>query len=233
MGLTVADVASIPAFSTLSAETLELIRPAVLERTFPRGEIIFLEGDRSRGLWFLRKGRVKIFRVSADGREQGLCLMREGMCCGCPLFFGAVNPASAQALESATLYLIQGRAVLDLADRSPEICRALFGVFARGERVLSSLVVSLSCSNLVGRLASVLLDHADREDPRSEGGSRPFLTLSHEELACLVGTSREVVTRSLDGLRKQGVIELARKRIVILDFPRLDAMARPPAGPPA
>lgn len=225
MAVSIADLASIPAFSTLCPEALGLIQQFVLERSFPPGQIIFLEGERSRGLWFLKQGRVKIFHVSANGREQGLCVMRTGMCCGCPLFYGETNPASAQALDQVTLYLIEGRVALDLAERYPEVGRALFGVFARGEKLLSTLVVSLSCSSLLGRIAQILLDQVDGQQAATQAGSYPSLTLSHEELASLVGTSREVVTRSLHRLQKTGVIELGRKRITIVDLQGLEATA--------
>ncbi len=218
MGISAIDIASIPAFSTLRLEALEVIQRVVVERTFSPGQIIFLEGERSRGLWFLKEGRVKIFRMSAGGREQGLCLMRAGMCCGCPLFYGETNPASAQALDAVTLYFIEGEIALSLADRYPELCRALFGIFARGEKILSSLVVSLSCSRLIRRLAKILLDQID--------GSRFSLTLSHQELAGLAGTSREVVSRCLERLQKEGAIDLGRKRITVLDAEKLEAMAR-------
>lgn len=217
MGVSVADVAAIPAFSKLSLEALGLIQRAVVERTFSTGQIIFLEGERSRGLWFLKEGQVKIFRTSADGREQSLCLMRSGMCCGCPLFYGETNPASAQALDAVTLYFIKAEVALGLADRYPEVSRALLGVFARGEKILSSLVVSLSCSRLTGRLAQILLDHTGSQEP---------LTLSHEQLAGLAGTSREVVSRCLDRFKRIGAVALGRKRIIILDSEKLKAMTR-------
>jgi CRP/FNR family transcriptional regulator len=226
MAVSIAEVASIPAFSKLRPETLALLQRALVERTFPPGQLIFVEGERTKGLWFLREGRVKIFRTSLDGREQGLCLMRAGMCCGCPLFYGELNPASAEALDTVTVYLMEEAVVLDLAGRHPEVCQALFGVFARGEQVLSSLLVSLSCSRLIGRLAQVLLEQTEGGEAASSGGTRRCVGLSHEELACLVGTSREVVTRSLDRLQKAGVVELGRKQITILNPKKLLVMTR-------
>lgn len=226
MSVSVNDIQAISAFSRLSPEGLHVIRRAVVERTFPPGQIIFLEGERGQGLWFLKEGRVKIFRISADGREQGLCLMRPGMCCGCPLFYGDTNPASAQAVDEVTLYLIGRGAVLELVDHCPEFFRALFGVFARGERILSSLVVSLSCSPLVARLAQILLEHADGQEATTPGGPQLSLVLSHQELADLAGTSREVVSRFLEKLERVGAIELGRKRITILDSEKLEAVVR-------
>lgn len=225
MGITAEGVASIPVFSKLPAETLTLVRRAVVERTFPPGHLIFVEGEQSRGLWFLKEGRVKIFRMSREGREQGLCLMRPGMCCGCPLFYGELNPASAEAVDMVTLYFIDRTVALDLADRSPDFGRALFGVFARGEQILSSLVARLSCSHLAGRLAHFLLEQSERQPPRTQGQSPRSLGLSHQQVASLLGTSRETVTRGLAKLEDAGVIELGRKRITILDARRLRGIA--------
>lgn len=226
MGISVTDIQTIPAFSKLCREALELVRRIAVERVFQPGQMIFLEGERSRGLWFLKEGRIRIFRASADGREQGLCLMRSGMCCGCPLFYGETNPASAQALDTVRVYFIEGNTALGLAERDPEISRALFSVFAKGEQILSSLLVSLSCSRLASRLAQVLLDHTQDGDAARDRPPNSALTLSHQELADLLGTSREAVTRSLDGLQRAGSIELGRRRITILDPEKLRTLAR-------
>ncbi len=226
MGVSITDIMAIPVFSRLSLEGLDLIRRVVVERTFPPGQIIFLEGERSQGLWFLKEGRVKIFRMSAEGREQGLCVMRSGMCCGCPLFYGETNPASAQSLDTVTLYFIRRDVALGLADRHPEVSRALLRVFAKGEQILSSLVVNLSCSRLIDRLAQILLDHSEGQDPPTQRGTQPSLKLSHQELANLLGTTREVVSRYLDRLEWAGVVKLGRKRITILDSEKLEAMTR-------
>ena len=226
MRASIADLQAIPAFSKLDPRALALVQGAVVERTFPPGQMIFLEGEPGQGLWFLKDGRVRIYRVSAEGREQGFCVMRAGMCCGCPLFYGETNPASAQALDTVTMYFIRAAAALGLAEQSPEIGRALFGVFANGEKILSSLVVSLSCSHLAGRLAHLLLEQSQEPRARPHPQSPPFVAFSHQDLAGLLGTSREVVTRSLDRLARARAIQLGRRRIVILDPAKLRAMAR-------
>ncbi|MBI2561736.1 MAG: Crp/Fnr family transcriptional regulator [candidate division NC10 bacterium] len=224
--LSLADIQSVPAFAKLCRAALGLIRRVAVTRTFQPGQMIFIEGEPSRGLWFLKEGRVRIYRMSADGREQGLCLMRAGMCCGCPLFYGETNPASAQAVETVTMYFIEADVALRLAEQDSEIGRALFSVFAKGEQILSSLLVSLSCSHLTSRLAQILLEHAEAEEGPGRRQQRPELAFGHQDLAGLLGTSREAVTRALDRLQRTGAIELGRKRIVILDRERLRAQAR-------
>lgn len=226
MGATIADLQAISAFSGLDPRALAPVQRAVVERIFPPRQMIFLEGEPGRGLWFLKDGRVRIYRMSVEGREQGLCVMRAGMCCGCPLFYGETNPASAQALDTVTMYFVGAEAAMSLAERDPEIARALFGVFAKGEQILSALVVSLSCSHLTGRLARLLLEQSQEPRAPSRPPSPPSVALSHQDLAGLLGTSREVVTRSLDRLARARAIQLGRRRIVILDPAKLRAMAR-------
>jgi CRP/FNR family transcriptional regulator len=224
-GIAMADLQAISAFSKLGPSALALVQRAVVERAFSPGQMIFLEGEPGQGLWFLRSGRVRIYRMSAEGREQGLCVMRAGMCCGCPLFYGETNPASAEALDPVTMYFVRAAEALALAEQDPEIGRAFFGVFARGEQILSSLVVSLSCSHLTGRLAHLLLEQS--EEPRAGAlpPGPPAVALSHQDLAGLLGTSREVVTRTLDRLVRARAIRLGRRRILILDPARLRALA--------
>ena len=221
MGISVTDLSHIAAFSTLPEETLAVIQRVVVKRTFFPNQIVFAAGEQSGGLWFLKEGQVRIFRIWPDGRKQDFCVMRAGMCCGCPLFFGDVNPAWAEAIDTVTIYFIERSVALQLADRHPDIGRVLIRSFARGERVLVSLVVGLSGSPVVGRVAQSILDHADA----GPGGEMPrVLALSHQELADLVGTSREVVTRCLDTLERAQIIALGRKRITVLDRRRLANM---------
>jgi CRP/FNR family transcriptional regulator len=220
------DLQAISAFSKLGAPALALVQRAVVERTFAPGQMIFLEGEPGQGLWFLRRGRVRIYRMSPEGREQGLCVMRAGMCCGCPLFYGETNPASAEALDPVTMYFVRAGGALTLAEQDPEIGRAFFGVFARGEQILSSLVVSLSCSHLTGRLARLLLEQSEEPRARAVPGGVPAVSLSHQDLAGLLGTSREVVTRTLDRLARTRAVQLGRRRILILDPAKLRTLAR-------
>ena len=229
----VKDLSHIAGFSTLSGEALEAIQRVAVARTFSPRQVVFVAGEPSEGLWFLKEGQVKIFRLSSEGRQQDFCMMRAGMCCGCPLFFGDVNPAWAEAIDTVTFYFIEGGVALDLADRYPEIGRILFRVFAKGERVLASLVAGLSGSSVVTRVAQVLMDHAGAGDAAAGSRSPRLVALSHQELADLVGTSREGVTRCLDALERAHIVALGRKRITVLDAGRLASItdSRCPLGP--
>lgn len=225
MGVSVADLSRIAAFATLPEQTLTLIQQVVVKRTFLPNQIVFAVGERIGGLWFLREGQVRIFRMSPDGQKQDFCVMRAGMCCGCPLFFGDVNPAWAEAIDTVTFYFIERSVALQLADCYPDIGRVLFRVFAKGERLLTSLVVSLCGSSVVERVAQCILGHANASEAPGEGEPPRVIALSHQELADLVGTSREVVTRCLDTLERAQIIALGRKRITVLDRRRLANMA--------
>ncbi len=233
MGASVADLSRIAAFATLPEETLTVIQRVVVRRTFLPSQIVFAAGERSGGVWFLKEGQVRIFRMSPDGRKQDFCVMRAGMCCGCPLFFGDVNPAWAEAIDTVTFYFIERSVALQLADRYPDIGRVLFRVFAKGERLLTSLVVALSGSPVVGRVAQSILDQVNASKAPGDGKSPRVLALSHQELADLVGTSREVVTRCLDTLERAQIVALGRKRITVLDGRRLANISesRCPLGP--
>ncbi|MCC7416973.1 MAG: Crp/Fnr family transcriptional regulator [Acidobacteria bacterium] len=217
MEISTTDLARVAAFSTLPEETLIVLQRVVVTRVFHPDEIVFAAGEPSGGLWFLREGRVRIFRTSVDGRKQEFCVMHAGMCCGCPLFFGDVNPAWAEAIDRVTFYFIERSAALQLAERHPDIGRLLFRVFGRGERVLAALVVGLSGSPVHARVARTILDHVDA-DPVAP--SR-VIAISHQELADSVGTSREVVTRSLDTLAREQIIALGRRGITVLDRRKL------------
>ena len=217
MGISVTDLSRIAAFSTLRQETLAVMQRVVVKRTFFPNQIVFAAGEQSGGLWFLKEGQVRIFQMSPDDRKQNVCIMRAGMCCGCPLFFGDVNPAWAEAIDTVTFYFIERSVALQLADAHADIGQVLLRVFAKGERLLASLVVSLSGSSVVRRVAQTILDHVNATEAATGGESPRVLALSHEELADLVGTSREVVTRCLDTLERARIIALGRRRITVLN----------------
>ena len=221
MDPSVTDLSRIAVFSALRDETLAVLQRVVVKRTFFPNQIVFTAGEQSGGLWFLKEGQVRIFAMSPDGRKQDFCVMRAGMCCGCPLFFGDVNPAWAEAVDTVTFYFIERSVALQLAEAHADIGLVLCRVFGKGERLLASLIVGLSGSPVVGRVAQSILDHVNAADLAAGGESPRVLALSHQELADLVGSSREVVTRCLDTLERARIIALGRKRITVLDTRRL------------
>ncbi|MFC2017925.1 Crp/Fnr family transcriptional regulator [Chloroflexota bacterium] len=202
---------SIPYFADLNSEELGAIMLHVFEKSVDRGEIILLDEEPPKAIYFVISGAVKAFKTSAEGKEQILCIIRPGESFNdVPIFDGGPNPASVQAMGPATLYGIRRNDLETILREHPQVSLNANKVLAGRVRHLVSLVEDLSFRHVIGRVAKILLDYA------SDGtGPRPRLT--QQEMAAVAGTAREVVGRSLKALEGEGAIRLDRNRIIIAD----------------
>jgi len=200
---------SIPYFSNLSLAELESIRSLVFEKTADRGEMVLFEGEPAGNVYFVVSGAVKVFKTSAEGKEQILSIVRPGESFNdVPVFDGGVNPASARAMGPVLLYGIRKSDMEAILKDHPQIALNVVKVLARRVRHLVSLVEDLSFKHVIGRVARILLEHVEGE---VGCGTR----LTQQEMAAMAGTAREVVGRSLKALEEQGAIKVNRHRIVI------------------
>ncbi len=209
---------SIAYFSGLSPVELDSVRQLIFEKTAERGEIILFEGESAEALFFVASGAVKVFKTSAEGKEQILNIVRPGESFNdVPIFDDAPNPASAQAMGPVVLYGIRKGELRGIIRDHPQMALNIIKVLAERVRQLVSLVEDLSFRHVIGRVAKILLEHAgDRADPSPR--------LTQQEMAAMAGTAREVVGRSLKALEEGGAIRLERHRIVIADQGALKEM---------
>ncbi|HUZ78645.1 MAG TPA: Crp/Fnr family transcriptional regulator [Chloroflexota bacterium] len=204
-------LSGVPYLQRLPAEELEHLRRRAIAQTFPRGRIIFLERDPCAGLYLIDSGRVKLFKTSADGREQILRLVGPGGSFNdVAAFDGGDNPTAAAAMDRVALYLLPSAEVQAVVLRHPDTATALIQEFARRLREMADLVEDLSFRHVTSRVAKLLLQYADQRD-----GPNPRTRLTQQELAAMVGSVREVVGRSLAALEREGAIRIDRARIVI------------------
>jgi CRP-like cAMP-binding protein len=198
-------------FSSLDPAELESIRKLVFEKTADRAEMVLLEGESAANLYFVASGVVKMFKTSAEGKEQILSIVRPGESFNdVPVFDGGPNPASAQAMGPVLLYGIKRNDIEAILRNHPQIALNVIKVLASRVRHLVSLVEDLSFKHVIGRVAKILLEHVGGE---MSHGSR----LTQQEMAAMAGTAREVVGRSLKALEEEGAIKLDRHRIIITD----------------
>lgn len=207
---------SVPYFGALSSDQLERVARNTLERSFDRGEVLFLEGEPCRGLYVVKSGRVRIFKSSPEGREQVLLTAAAGATFNeVPVFDGGPNPASASALEATTVYIVPVKTMSGLLTGCPA-AQAIVKLFAGRLRHLSSVIEDLSFRSVVSRLARLLLDSAV-----VQGGPSPVPRLTQEEMATMIGSVRDVVGRGLRALEKAGAIKIEGQRILVVDPEKL------------
>ncbi len=184
------------------------------------GEIVFLEGEVSAGLYVLQAGWLKIVKISADGREQVLRFLEPGEAFNAlALFADRPNPATAIALEPAGVWLLRHTAVMRVLRQRPDFAERVIAAMAEHLVALVKLVEDLSLRPVTGRLARLVLEQADGDVLR-----RPRW-YTQAELAAQLGTVPDVVQRALTGLAAGGLIVVERHQILIRDRAALEKMA--------
>ncbi len=217
-----AALAAVPYFAGLpAAELRRLAASATVERR-RRGEPVFHQDDECRGLHVVAAGRIRIFRLSTAGREQVLHIESEGAVGEAPLFDGGPYPASATAAGDLVLLFLPRAVVLEGCRRRPEVALGIAAALAGRVRRFAGLAESLALHQVSQRLAAYLVALAE-----GSTSGEVLLSDSNHEIAAQIGTVRELVSRLLGELRRQGLIEVAGRRVTIPDLERLRARSRP------
>lgn len=215
-------VANIPLFEDLPEEQHRDLATIALVKSFGRGQTIFSEGDPGTGFYVVISGRVKIYKLSADGKEQILHIFGGGEPFGeVPVFEGRRFPAHAVALDESRCLFFPRPAFIDLISRNPSLSLNMLAVLSRRLRRFTVLVDDLSLKEVPGRLAAHLLYLSDRND----GAADLELDVPKGQLAGMLGTIPETLSRILTKMVKQGMIESDGPRIRILDRDELTELA--------
>jgi len=205
----------IPFFASLDRSALEDMGSRARRLTFAPGEMVFFEGDPCAGLFVVERGRCKIFKTSAEGREQTLHVILHGHSLNeVSVSDGGPNPANVMAVDDTILWNISRDDLQALAFRYPAVSWALLEHVARRARTLVSIVEDLGLRPVRARLAKLLLEEAERS---TQGELERDYLLTQQEMAARLGTVREMVGRALRTLMDEGAIKIERHRIIIVD----------------
>lgn len=212
----------IPFFSDLSEEDLRAMADVVVIGRYKRNQVLFVQGQSSHSLYFICSGRVKVYRLAEDGREQILHLLSDGEPIAVvPFFDGGSYPANAEVLVDSKIAFIRAGDFERVATANPSILLHMLRMLAQRLRRAQGDISSLALKSVTGRLASALLDLAGRTGKPVANGTAFDLQLSRQDLGNLIGASRETTTRLLQQFRRDGVLKLQGSRVVILDQDRL------------
>jgi CRP-like cAMP-binding protein len=207
-------IARIPLFEGLPPAQLEDLEMIMTDQVFRKGEIIFSEGDEADGFYVAITGRVKIYKLSPDGKEQILHFIGPGEPFGeVPVFTGQRFPAHAEAMEESRVLFFSKESFVDLVKRNPSLALNMLGVLSRRLRTFAALIDDLSLKEVPGRLAAYLLYLSTQK----KGTEEVELSITKAQLASLLGTIPETLSRILGKMAAQGLIETDGRRIRILD----------------
>ena len=215
-------ISDVPLFNGLPREHLNEVRQISVDRFYDKGKTIFLEGDPCDGFYIIADGRVKIYKLSFDGKEHILHIYGPGNPFGeVPVFAGKKFPANAQTILKSHLLFFPRTAFIDLISQNPSLSLNMLAVLSMRLRQFTVQIENLSLKEVPGRLASYLLYLAKEQD-RSD---TVILTISKGQLASLLGTIPETLSRILSKMNKQRLIETSGRDIKLLDIDGLEDLA--------
>ena len=209
-----------PCLAGLTTGEVESILERSVRRSLTRRETIFMEGDSIGALYMVVSGTVKLYKVSADGKEQILRIVRApGDFHSAVTFGNRTSPFGAQTLTPALIYMITDDNLQKLIGNYPQFAMSLIDVLLRDVRHYISLVGDLSFKKASGRLANILLEcYRSIENTDS-------IHLTNQDLAAMTGTVRETVNRALKAMEEKGIIIINGHRISIIDVDALAELA--------
>lgn len=192
-----------------------------------KGEVIFNEGEPGDCLYIVLSGKVKVGRRASDGRQNLIAIMGPSDMLGeLSLFDPGPRTATATAVTDCRLARLRKQALRPWLTNRPEIAEQLLRVLARRLRRTNDALADLIFTDVPGRVAKNLLQMAGRFGTRDGGVLRVTHDLTQEEIAQLVGASRETVNKALADFASRGWIRLEPRSVVIMDLERLGRRAR-------
>ena len=201
-------------FSSVGDEDLDSVASLLIERRFPKHKTIVEEGLPGDYMYIIREGRVSVSKLSDDGREKILEFLDSGDFFGeMSLLDNAPRSASVRALTETRILALSRNDFLAVLKRSPDLAMAVIQELTRRLRQIDEQASSLSFQRVKERTKGLLVRLAKEETGRD--GFRVTPALTHQQIADMIGTSRETVTRALKGLREQGWLSQEGKRYLV------------------
>jgi CRP-like cAMP-binding protein len=214
-------------FHGVAPEAVEALAAALKYGDYSRGEVVFTEGEQGDTLFIVLSGKVKIGRRAADGRENMLSVMGPSDMFGeLSLFDPGPRTATATVLTEGRLASLAHTSLRPWINDRPEIAEQLLRVLARRLRRTNDALADLIFTDVPGRVAKALLALAERFGTEEGDGLRVHHDLTQEELAQLVGASRETVNKALADFSTRGWMRVDSRAVTILDRDRLARRAR-------
>ena len=214
-------------FQGVEQEAAEALAKELEYLEVRKGDVVFTEGEPGDSLYIVMSGKIKVGRRAADGRQNLIAVMGPSDMVGeLSLFDPGPRTATATAVTDARLARLRKAALRPWISNRPEIAEQLLRVLARRLRRTNDALADLIFTDVPGRVAKSLLQMASRFGSRDGGVLRVTHDLTQEELAQLVGASRETVNKALADFASRGWLRLDGKSVIILDPERLARRAR-------
>jgi len=206
-------------FRDLSEAEIADIDRATTLTTARKGKILYMPEDTSEVLFLLKEGRVQLYRISPDGKKLVITTVEPGSVFGEMTLIGqGMHNSFAEAVEDCVLCVMNRDDVVRLLETKPKVSLRIFEALGHRLKETEARLEEMF-KGIPARLAALLLQLADEQGGDSMAG------YTHQDLGEQIGTYRETTTQTLNAFKAQGLIAIGRKRIDILDRPRLQRIA--------
>jgi CRP/FNR family transcriptional regulator len=215
-----------PLFAGLKEEDLKGIKAIASLKRVGKKEILFSDGEEAKGFYVILSGKVKLYKISPDGKEQILHVVSApDAFAEAALFLEGSYPAFAEALTDSQLLFFPRRDFIRLIERNPQLSINMIVSLSHFLRKFASLIEELSLKEVSSRIAKYLIDLSLKSAKEGRNLNEVDLDLSKTQLASKLGTVSETLSRSLAKMKARKIIDVKRNRILILDREGLEALA--------
>lgn len=204
-----------------SSELAPLVSGAKIEEKTKR-RVIYMPGDPGNAIYFIGTGRVKISRVTPDGKELTLSYRSAGELFGelC-LLDGGAREEMAEVVENARMVLVPREPIDELARKHVKVAYAITSMLINSRRLLERKIEDLVFKDVNAKLAELLLKLAHQHGVPDDRGTLVSIKVTHQEMANLIGSTRETVSLALSQFKRKGLITSQARRVIIRDIESL------------
>jgi len=215
-----------PLFAGLNEENLKSIRAIALPRQIRKKEILFAEGEEARGFYVILSGKVKVYKVSPEGKEQILHVVSApDSFAEAALFLEGRYPAFAEALIDSQLLFFRKRDFIQLIEKNPQLSINIIISLSQFLKKFASLIEELSLKEVSSRISKYLLDLSLKLSKEGKSPQEVELDLSKTQVALKLGTISETLSRTLGKMKAKGIIDVKKNKILILNRRALEELA--------
>ncbi|MEK6646520.1 MAG: Crp/Fnr family transcriptional regulator [Candidatus Firestonebacteria bacterium] len=206
----------IPFFAEMTNKEFRIISDVILDKQYKENSYLFFENAKGNDLFIILSGLVRIYKSDSTGKVKTLAYLRSGDFFGeMSILDGEVRSASAQAMEDTHVYVIKGNDFKREIVNNPIVAWKIMKTLSKRLRDANKQIENLTFRNLPGRLANVLIDLSRKHGKKVSNGIRINLKLTHQDLADMVGTAREVVTTLMSAFKKANCIDMDKHYVTI------------------
>jgi len=215
-----------PLFAGLREEDLKRVRTIASLRRVGKKEILFGDGEEARGFYVILSGKIKLYKISSEGKEQILHVVSApDAFAEAALFLEGTYPAFAEALSDAQLLFFPKRDFVHLIEKNPQLSINIIVSLSHFLKKFASLIEELSLKEVSSRIAKYLIDLSLKLSKEGKNPKEVELDLSKTQLASRLGTISETLSRTLAKMKARGIIDVRKNRILILDRESLEELA--------